>query len=173
MTDREAFTADEDNKLRFWQSLCIEVGHPDNQVSEKRTGTGIQFRLVRIEGDPIPSFDQLTLGAHSISPAQTWSDQPDLPPIPTTCTEAYKLLKTKAHVNLVDYFAARDLPVVQGEEKDYTPLLFPTKQAVVEYTRKHKKFVDKERISPRKGCYSLCSSLWGEKRGDNLASSHS
>lgn len=25
MADREAFTADEDNKLRFWQSLCIEV----------------------------------------------------------------------------------------------------------------------------------------------------
>jgi hypothetical protein len=25
MTDRAAFTADDDNKLRFWQSLCIEV----------------------------------------------------------------------------------------------------------------------------------------------------
>jgi hypothetical protein len=25
MTDRVVFTADEENKLRFWQSLCIEV----------------------------------------------------------------------------------------------------------------------------------------------------
>ena len=25
MTDRAAFTADGENKLRFWQSLCIEV----------------------------------------------------------------------------------------------------------------------------------------------------
>jgi hypothetical protein len=112
--------------------------------SKTKNRTDTQFRLVKIEGDPIPSFDQLTLGAHSISPAQTWSDQSDLPPIPTSCTEANKLLKAKAHVNLVDYFAARDLPVAQGEEKDYTPLLFPTRQAVVEYTRKHKKFVDKD-----------------------------
>ena len=44
----------------------------------------------------------------------------------------------------MDYFAARDAPVVPGEEKDYTPLLFPTRQAVVVYTRKHKKFVDKD-----------------------------
>jgi hypothetical protein len=36
MIDREAFTADEDNKLRFWQSLCIEVGLLDYQTTERR-----------------------------------------------------------------------------------------------------------------------------------------
>lgn len=79
-----------------------------------------------------------------MSPAETWSDNPNLPPIPTTCAEAKKLLKAKAHINLVDYFEARDLPALAGEEKDYTHLLFPSRLAVVEFTRKHKKFVDKD-----------------------------
>jgi hypothetical protein len=64
-----------------------------------------------------------------------------LPPIPTTCTDAKKLLKDKAHVNLVDYFAARQVPLAAGEERDYVHLLHPSREAVVVYTRKHKKYI--------------------------------
>ena len=64
-----------------------------------------------------------------------------LPPIPTSCTEAKKLLNEKAHVNLVDYFAARKALPVPGQEKDYAKLLFRSREAVVRYTIKTKKFV--------------------------------
>jgi hypothetical protein len=63
-----------------------------------------------------------------------------LPPIPTSCNAAAKLLNEKAHVNLVDYFAARQAPQVPGQEKDYAKLLFGSRNAVVKYTIKTKKF---------------------------------
>ena len=64
-----------------------------------------------------------------------------LPSIPTSCTAAKKLLQDKVHVNLVDYFAAREVPVTEGELKDYTHLLFPSREAAVMYSRKTKKYI--------------------------------
>lgn len=64
-----------------------------------------------------------------------------LPPIPTSCNQAQKLLKEKAHVNLVDYFAARKIPIAPGEERDYYDLLHPSREAVVMYSRETRKFV--------------------------------
>jgi hypothetical protein len=96
---------------------------------------------VKIEGGPIPLFDQLSLDGTT---TQSWSDNQNLPPVPTSCTEANKLLKAKAHVNLVDYFKARVEPLAAGEERDYTHLLFASRQAVVDYTRKSKKYISRE-----------------------------
>ena len=53
------------------------------------------------------------------------------------------MLKAKAHVNLVDYFVARKKPLAPGEERYYSDLLFPSRDAVVVYTRRHKKYADR------------------------------
>jgi hypothetical protein len=107
-----------------------------------------QFRLVQVAIDPLPSFDQLTLGMTKSmrkrlnkKANQKASENNALPPIPTTCAEAKKLLKEKAHVNLVDYFAARQVPLAAGEGRDYSNLLFDSREAVVMYSRKTKKYV--------------------------------
>jgi hypothetical protein len=107
-----------------------------------------QFRLVQVAIDPLPSFDQLSLGMTKSmrkrlnkKANQKASENNALLPIPTTCGEAKKLLKEKAHVNLVDYFAARQVPLAVGEERDYSNLLFDSREAVVMYSRKTKKYV--------------------------------
>jgi len=107
-----------------------------------------QFRLVRVEIDPLPSFDQLSLGItksmrkrRNKRANKKANENNSLPPIPTSCNQAQKLLKEKAHVNLVDYFAARKIPIAPGEERDYSNLLHPSREAVVMYSRETKKFV--------------------------------
>ena len=54
--------------------------------------------------------------------------------VPQSLTQARLILKTHAHINLVDYFAAR----AAGE--DLHSLLHPTPSAVIRYTMKQKKF---------------------------------
>jgi hypothetical protein len=107
-----------------------------------------QFRLVQVAIDPLPSFDQLSLGMtksmrkrRNQKANKKARENNCLPPIPTTCTQAQKLLKEKAHVNLVDYFAARQVPLDAGGERDYSDLLFDSREAVVMYSRKTKKYV--------------------------------
>jgi hypothetical protein len=107
-----------------------------------------QFRLVQIATDSLPSLDQLSLGmTKSMRKRRNKKANKEarennvLPPIPTSCTQAQKLLKEKAHVNLVDYFAARQIPLAAGEERDYSNLLFDSREAVVMYSRKTKKYV--------------------------------
>jgi hypothetical protein len=67
-----------------------------------------------------------------------------LPPIPTSCNAAAKLLNEKAHVNLVDYLAARQAPRLQGQEDNYAKLLFGSRNGVVKYTKKTKKYMTRE-----------------------------
>ena len=110
-----------------------------------------QFRLVQVAVDPLPSFDQLSLNItksmrkrRNRKANKEARENNSLPPIPTSCKAAKKLLNEKAHVNLVDYFAAREAPPVPGEENNYAKLLFGSRNAVVKYTRKTKKYVPRD-----------------------------
>lgn len=78
----------------------------------------------------------------------------NLPPIPTTLTQAKNLLMRRAHVNLWDYMAARepDMPdpksneekVIGGPPKNYAYLVWPNQKALVEYTLRTEKIVSKD-----------------------------
>jgi hypothetical protein len=60
-------------------------------------------------------------------------------PLPHSLTHAATLLKEHAHVNLRDYFEAH-----RKGGSDYSGLLFPTRKALIAYTKETGKYVDKE-----------------------------
>ena len=79
----------------------------------------------------------------------------NLPPLPTTLTQAKNLLMRRARVNLWDYMAARDpdMPdpksnkekVIGGPPKNYAYLVWPNQKALVEYTLRTQMIVSKDK----------------------------
>ncbi|WVQ94724.1 hypothetical protein IAU59_001804 [Kwoniella sp. CBS 9459] len=170
LSDPRNFMTIKANKLRLWQSLCIELG------------------LVHLAGDELPDlptvvcvptpprprdtthsstinddYDEDTdltgedryqpesepgMDAEAEAEAETKPYRPYLPkksPLPQTLTQARKLLKENAHVNLVDYLEARKYcpPAYVGA---YQGLLYPSMSAMKKYTRTGGKFALKDMV---------------------------
>ncbi|KAK4686450.1 hypothetical protein P7C73_g3671, partial [Tremellales sp. Uapishka_1] len=137
LTDSSAFMSVQANKLRLWQALCVELG------------------LVEIEDDlaspvtPSSRSRPRTRGPRSTSrsPTPTSSSRastprPRLPPLPTSLTQARKLLHEQGHVNLVDYFEAREHRVAgEGDPATFRHLLHPSASAMMRFSLKQKKLV--------------------------------
>ncbi|OCF34692.1 hypothetical protein I316_03735 [Kwoniella heveanensis BCC8398] len=162
LSDPRNFMTIKANKLRLWQSLCIELGlvHlagdelPDlptvvcvptpPRARERERGTngdhdfenemGIEWR---IESDQEQEQDQAD--AHDKDHHTQRPYMPKKSPLPQTLTQARKLLKEQAHVNLVDYLEARKYcpPAYVGA---YQGLLYPSMSAMKKYTRNGGKF---------------------------------
>ncbi|WVF66894.1 hypothetical protein IAT40_001637 [Kwoniella sp. CBS 6097] len=156
LSDPRNFMTIKANKLRLWQSLCIELG------------------LVHLAGDELPDLptvvcvptpprprdttqvvidadhqDDDVLHEEDTGPeAEVNRYRPYLPkksPLPQTLTQARKLLKENAHVNLVDYLEARKYcpPAYVGA---YQGLLYPSMSAMKKYTRTGGKFALKDMV---------------------------
>jgi len=76
----------------------------------------------------------------------------NLPPLPTSLTEARQLLQTKAHVNLKDYMAARQKARgsakkdrTSGPAQNFAYLVHPSRRALIQYTIDTEKFVNKNK----------------------------
>ncbi|WVW79951.1 hypothetical protein I302_101924 [Kwoniella bestiolae CBS 10118] len=129
LSDPRNFMTIKANKLRLWQSLCIELG------------------LVTLRGDELPDLPTTICVPSPPRPRET-TPEPALPfvpkkhPLPETLTQARKLLKDHAHVNLVDYLEARKYcpPAYVGA---YQGLLYPSTSAMKRYTRGLGKFAEK------------------------------
>ncbi|WVQ62788.1 uncharacterized protein L199_000936 [Kwoniella botswanensis] len=129
LSDPRNFMTIKANKLRLWQSLCIELG------------------LVNLQGDELPDLPTVVCVPTPPRPRETTPEppQPFRPvkhPLPESLTQARKLLKDHAHVNLVDYLEARKFcpPAYVGA---YQGLLYPSTSAMKRYTRHQGKFAEK------------------------------
>ncbi|KAK6907140.1 hypothetical protein I203_101130 [Kwoniella mangroviensis CBS 8507] len=129
LSDPRNFMTIKANKLRLWQSLCIELG------------------LVTLQGDELPDLPTVVCVPTPPRPRETTPEppQPFRPvkhPLPESLTQARKLLKDHAHVNLVDYLEARKYcpPAYVGA---YQGLLYPSTSAMKRYTRHQGKFAEK------------------------------
>ena len=77
----------------------------------------------------------------------------NLPPLPTSLSQAKHLLATKAHVNLKDYVAARNTAknnaskenVPKTPAKNFAHLVHPSQSALIRYTRKTGKIFPKNK----------------------------
>ncbi|WWC60109.1 uncharacterized protein I303_102673 [Kwoniella dejecticola CBS 10117] len=129
LSDPRNFMTIKANKLRLWQSLCIELG------------------LVTLAGDELPDLPTIVCVPTPPRPRETTPEPigpfvPKKHPLPETLTQARKLLKDHAHVNLVDYLEARKFcpPAYVGA---YQGLLYPSTSAMKRYTRHQGKFAEK------------------------------
>ncbi|WVQ79044.1 hypothetical protein IAT38_001136 [Cryptococcus sp. DSM 104549] len=144
LSDPRNFMTINANKLRLWQSLCVEFG------------------LVNMEGEDLPDLpvvaptpprhrDITPTGSPSTSPLSTPTGSPQprakppTYPFPTSLTQANKILKSHAHVNLADYLEARKIsaPHYVGA---YQGLLHPTTGHLRRYTKREKKFAKKDGV---------------------------
>jgi hypothetical protein len=75
----------------------------------------------------------------------------NLPPLPTSLTQAKHLLATKAHVNLKDYMVARHEArynsrkdnIPKGPATNFAYLVHPSQRALINYTLDTGKFIKK------------------------------
>ncbi|WRT65516.1 uncharacterized protein IL334_002461 [Kwoniella shivajii] len=132
LSDPRNFMTIKANKLRLWQSLCIELG------------------LVNLAGDELPDLPTVVCAPTPPRPRETTPEpaQPFVPKkhqLPETLTQARRILKDHAHVNLVDYLEARKFcpPAYVGA---YQGLLYPSTSAMKKYTRHRGKFAEKELV---------------------------
>lgn len=117
LTDSDNFMLFKANKLRLWQALCIELGlvalrHPDAAP----------------EADTASSTENPTTDEHP--------DQ--LPPVPQTLNQARNILKTHAHINLVDYLEERRTHPAAGAGS-YRHLVYASAAEMMKSARKDKK----------------------------------
>lgn len=141
--DHERFTSDKDNKLRFWQSLCIEVSlHTSSSNPERSMEADRQFGLVKLEEPGLSVIKE-----ESDDDGENDSSV-DLPALPTSLNKVKQLLKEEAHVNLKDYMDARTRTRTRAHSSgprvdrqgNLSHLVFPSAKAMIKYTRKHRKF---------------------------------
>nr|ODN85216.1 hypothetical protein L203_05168 [Cryptococcus depauperatus CBS 7841] len=130
LSDPRNYMLIKENKLKLWQSFCIEASH--------------QFGLVSLEGQGLASLPVVTTtprrpGKDS-SPASP--DKRPIYPLPTTLNQAKMILQNHAHVNLMDYFQARRIgtPKFVGA---YAGLLYPSESSLRRYTMKNGKYAPK------------------------------
>jgi hypothetical protein len=169
-TDRNSFLDDKtkveymskkENKLRLWQALCIEVSQPLTSVAVLADAL-LQFRLVQTTSDDATSpssaglavikeeleAEQLVLPS---SASSTTIEVDTLPPLPTSLTQAKIMLKSKAHVNIVDYIQERKAPAPKntspGQPRDMTHLLFPSASALRRYTIEKKRYAKSKQVN--------------------------
>ncbi|WVQ73733.1 hypothetical protein IAR50_003313 [Cryptococcus sp. DSM 104548] len=139
LTDPRNFMMLKENKLRLWQSLCIEFGLVDleEDLPDLPVRNTPQRPAQRPRADTVSST----------SSTNTSSTATALPiyPLPRTLNQARRILKEHAHVNLVDYFEARKVgaPAFVGAYKD---LLWPTPSALRRYTHGQGKFAVKDAV---------------------------
>ncbi|WWD16699.1 hypothetical protein CI109_101130 [Kwoniella shandongensis] len=137
LSDPRNFMTIKANKLRLWQSLCVELGLVHMQTDDVDDDDSPDLPT-DISGSPTSH-----LGDDILSPVKSKPlPRPNTHPLPQTLTQARKLLKDHAHVNLVDYLEARRLcpPAYVGA---YQGLLHPSVSAMKRYTRKEGKFAVK------------------------------
>jgi hypothetical protein len=130
-----------------------------------------KFGLVDVGPDPIPSsaslssisedsdFDSVSdLSYYTITSASVkkgkgkgkgkkGKGKKALPPIPTSLCQARLLLKTKAHVNIIDLMHAQRnwKKAIKGNQpKSLAYLLHPSVRALVEFTMEEEKFVKRK-----------------------------
>lgn len=104
------------------------------------------------------SISQMSTTSGSSASTQSTSTQAGttnvetLPPLPTSLRQAKLILENRAHVNMVDYVAARKTAKfnarkgklgVHGQAKNFAHLVHPSKRALIKYTQ------DTEKIYPR------------------------
>ncbi|ODO06158.1 hypothetical protein L198_01390 [Cryptococcus wingfieldii CBS 7118] len=139
LTDPRNFMMLKENKLRLWQSLCIEFGlvNLEEDLPDLPVRNTPQRPVQRPRADTASSSSTITSS----------STATELPvyPLPRTLNQARRILKEHAHVNLVDYFEARKVgaPAFVGAYKD---LLWPTPSALRRYTRGEGKFAVKDAV---------------------------
>ncbi|BEJ13288.1 hypothetical protein CspHIS471_0304620 [Cutaneotrichosporon sp. HIS471] len=76
---------------------------------------------------------------------------PKLPPLPLSKTKAKELLKTRAHVSIVDYLIARDtLKITCVPWGHFADLLHPSAGALATYIRKSAKSENRRRYRVRR-----------------------
>ncbi|TYJ57697.1 hypothetical protein B9479_001551 [Cryptococcus floricola] len=139
LTDPRNFMMLKENKLRLWQSLCIEFGlvNLEEDLPDLPVRNTPQRPVQRPRADTASSSSTITSS----------STATELPvyPLPRTLNQARRILREHAHVNLVDYFEARKVgaPAFVGAYKD---LLWPTPSALRRYTRGKSKFAAKDAV---------------------------
>lgn len=77
----------------------------------------------------------------------------NLPPLPTSLSQAKHLLATKAHVNLKDYMAARHEArynsrkenIPKGPATNFAYLVHPSQRALINYTLETGKFIKRNK----------------------------
>ncbi|KIR53728.1 hypothetical protein I315_03852 [Cryptococcus gattii Ru294] len=118
LSDPKNFMIVKENKLRLWQALCIEFG------------------LVTLEGEGLPDLPVVSTPNNSLSDGVVLT-------LPKTLNQAKSILKTHAHVNLIDYLEARGIgaPEYVGA---YKGLLHSSESALRKYTLKQRKFAPKD-----------------------------
>lgn len=118
------FTGDKANKLRLWQALCIEVC-PTSELREADAKLGLVEPANDLDLPDVPSLFR------PVSPTDT-DKTPTQPTfdLPRSLTQARKLLKEHAHVNLKDYLEER----ARGTKK-FDHLRFESARALMKYTR--------------------------------------
>ncbi|WVR03986.1 hypothetical protein IAU60_000985 [Kwoniella sp. DSM 27419] len=130
LSDPRNFMTIKANKLRLWQSLCIELG------------------LVYLPTDESSDFPSVVCVPTPPRPRETTPEpaQPYIPtkhPLPQTLTQARKILRNDAHINLADYLEARRFcpPAYVGA---FQGLLYPSRSAMRKYTRDRGRFAEKD-----------------------------
>ncbi|KAI9632373.1 uncharacterized protein MKK02DRAFT_40677 [Dioszegia hungarica] len=123
--------------LRFWQSLCYELG------------------LAHIDEEPsLPDLPTSSAGtSSSIDDTSTSSSRSSTPtqiarPMPQTLYTARALLKSEGHVNIADYFDARQADaeasgssLAEGSGR-YAHLVQPSVSSMRKYTKSSGRFVN-------------------------------
>ncbi|KAK8861395.1 hypothetical protein IAR55_002214 [Kwoniella newhampshirensis] len=139
LSDPRNFMTIKANKLRLWQSLCVELGLVHMQNNNE---TEDLLDLPTVAPTPSRALDDSPSLPSPTKTKTSTGSRPDTHPLPQTLTQARKLLKDHAHVNLVDYLEARRLcpPAYVGA---YQGLLHPSVSAMKRYTRKEGKFAVK------------------------------
>ncbi|WWC68813.1 uncharacterized protein I206_102748 [Kwoniella pini CBS 10737] len=143
LSDPRNFMTIKANKLRLWQSLCIELGLVVLVDDEEQPNS---LNTIYVPTPPKLRENENLSKSESESEFELNKKKQFIPKkhkLPETLTQARKLLKDFAHVNLVDYLQARNLNPPNYIKGAYQGLLYPTKSSMKKYTRNQNKFVEK------------------------------
>jgi hypothetical protein len=108
------FSTEKQSKLAFWQTLCVQVSNMKRNdiilhlpFSPSYFCCALQFGLARLPVDPKHPLkkyeDAVCMRAYTL-----FTPDPSLPIVPPTLTQCNTLLHQKAHVNIAEYWAARN-----------------------------------------------------------------
>ena len=133
MTDSDNFMLFKANKLRLWQALCIEV--TTTHITGPSEALTSQLGLVALRHSDPASVSDTATSAESTAPDEPASR---LPPVPQTLNQARNILKTHAHINLVDYLEERRV-YPAGGAGSYRHLVYASAAEMMKSARKDKK----------------------------------
>ncbi len=106
-----SFENEKKTKLAFWQSLCVQVSASYSALigpspPPHRHLMFAQFGLARLPLDRVHrlNFDEDTL----LAATAYETPDPGLPIVPSTLNRCQAMLRRRAHVNISQYWDARD-----------------------------------------------------------------